>query len=206
MTSETFDQCLDFINRNNFVLAFLSGGEPTEHPQFLDFLNRAVKNCTAVMVASNGMNLPDHPEYLEPEALWQVINDPRYYPQRITKVDHPRVFYADELPAPLTPLGRSKGITNGRMSPLCFNLRSVTRSFGDFQRAVLYLRSIGKMCTPSILVDGHIVAGESRFCHVIGHVTDDNHRLTENVALMTCSECGLVSNLNPMQREAVGEL
>ena len=92
------------------------------------------------------------------------------------------------------------------MSPLCFNLRSITRSMGNFQDAVLYMRQIGKMCTPGVNIDGSIVAGESRFCTVIGTIHDTDETLVRNITNMRCSRCGLIENMDMLHRAVVGEV
>jgi hypothetical protein len=160
-----------------------------------------------VLIMSNGMFLKDRRELLELDVMgWQITNDPQYYPQRVPVVDHPKVSQFDHIPGFITPLGRSAGKDAGRKSPMCFNLRSITRHLRDFREAVLTLRGMGKMCSPAICADGSIVAGESRFCTVIGTVDSSNLELTNKVAQMTCSRCGLVENLDLTHRQAVGEL
>ena len=206
MSMETFGHTLNFIERFDLKIIFMSGGEPTDHPQFKEFVIMARKRDLPVMVSSNGMFMPERSDLLDLEARWQIINDPRYYPKRIPRIEHPNVFYAEEIPAPITPIGRSKNAQGGRMSPLCFNLRSITRSMGCFQRAILQLRLLGKMCIPGVNIDGSIVAGESRFCHVIGNVQDTDETLTKNIIAMTCSRCGLVNNLDQTLKTAIGEM
>jgi hypothetical protein len=68
----------------------------------------------------------------------------------------------------------------------------------------MHLRGMGKMCTPSVKVNGDIVAGESSFCCKIGTVDDSNLRLTNNVCGMKCNACGLEDGLRPEYRKAIG--
>lgn len=208
MTMETFVKVVDFIDRNEFFFMLISGGEPTDHPTFCDFVNLA-KTKLKVIVLSNGLFWRDEKrreEYMTLGVQFQVINDSRYYPIKVDQIDHPNVLYDDKIMAPLTPLGRAKtgGFETGRMSPLCFNLRSAIRHF-NFREAVLFLRQKGKMCIPSIVVDGSIVAGESQFCHKIGTVESSNVELTNNLVQMRCNACGLAKNLTLELRKMIGE-
>ena len=207
MTLETFERVIDFIDRNEFLFAMLTGGEPTDHPQFVDFVHLA-KRKLKVLVMSNGLFWSDpirRQQYMDLGIDFQIINDPRYYPQRVEPIKHPRVLYDDKLIAPITPLGRAKDMESGRKAPLCFNLRSAVRSFRDFRNAVMFMRQNAKMCTPSILTDGSIVAGESRFCYKIGTVENSNLELTNNLAQMKCNQCGLADNLSTELRTVIGE-
>jgi hypothetical protein len=216
MSMEMFVKALDFIDRNKFMFVMLSGGEPTDHPQFCEFVKTAKAKLGSeplrVLVLSNGLfwaNERRREEYLALNVNFQIINDPEYYPIRVDRIDHPRVLYDDKIMAPITPLGRAITLSRkpkaSRMSPLCFNLRSATRQLKDFQKAVLLLRQAGKMCTPSIKEDGAIVAGESCFCHYLGHVESSNVELTNRVMDMKCNVCGLVDNLTPEFKKIIGE-
>lgn len=210
MSEDVFRRALDFIARNNFVFLMMSGGEPTEHPQFVDFVRMAQAAKIELIVLSNGMFLNDghRDEYLSLGAKFQIINDPDYYPIRVEPVEHPNIAVFDtKIMAPVSPFGRAKknGIDGGRMSPLCFNLRSATRHLRDFRNAVLFLRMRGKMCIPSVTVDGDVVAGESRFCAKVGTVESSNIELTNRTAELRCSMCGLVNNLTAEQKVAIGE-
>jgi hypothetical protein len=67
------------------------------------------------------------------------------------------------------------------------------------------LRGIGKMCTPSVVEDGSVVAGESCFCHRVGTVESSNDELTNNIIRMKCDVCGLTENLDLKFKQAIGE-
>jgi len=205
MSREVFDRTVDFIVRNQFQLVFLSGGEPTDHPEFVLFVEHALNTGLPVLIASNGMWLKERPNLSELKVNWQITNDPRYYPKEVQEVKHPNIFFTKEIPGHLTPLGRYKDKPS-RLSPLCFNLRSIVRQTHSFKMAVQYLRMLGKFCTPSVTVEGNVVAGESRFCHVIGTIDDSDETLTQNVIEMRCSNCGLINNLSPEYKSVIGEI
>lgn len=206
MAIETFTQTIDLLQRLRIDLIMLSGGEPTDHPDFLKYV-RFAKSCgftTAIL--SNGMFL-DNEKYREEilalGCLIQITNDPRYYPRRITRIEHPLISYETKLRT-LVALGRSKE-NIGRKAPGSFNFRSLVRSIRSVSGAIATLRVHGKMCTPSINADGSVVAGESPECFKIGTVHSTETELLDNVlAMKHCNRCGLESILDPPYRRAIG--
>jgi hypothetical protein len=61
-----------------------------------------------------------------------------------------------------------------------------------------------KFCTPSININGTIVAGEAPSCAAIGRITDDPTTITKNVRELDCDNCGLSKNLPEELRKAGG--
>jgi hypothetical protein len=212
MSLHTFAKCLEFAaNTINLPLLMLSGGEPTEHPQINELIDLAKSVGMSITLLSNGMFLSEwepekRDELIDKVEFVQVTNDPRFYPQSIPSFEHPKVFFEDTLRI-VSPMGRAKdnGLETNRQAPLCFNLRSATRSLGNIVSAIFHLRGLGKMCTPSVNVDGSIVAGESPSCYKIGTVENDELKLTQNLINMTCSNCGLVNNLSQEHKRIIGE-
>jgi len=233
MTREVFLKTLKFVQSVEMMaysggaprLLLLSGGECTEHPDFLWFLQTAEEHRFQILLITNGMwlNREDiRSEILRPgrEILVQVTNDLRFYPSAPPKVEDRRISYVDRL-TNLLPLGRAmdkngvrKSISDSGLplknAPSSFNLRSMTRSFGSFSKAVSYarLRAASGMsghCSPSVSSDGSVVAGETNLCYVLGSVYSTEEQLTSNVLNMgSCNRCGLESNLLPTHRAAIG--
>lgn len=210
MSFEMFEKAIRF-SETDFLL-IISGGEPLEHPNFFEFAQMIKKskfNQKMVTILSNGMFLED--EELRERVLdlgfsIQITNDSRFYPRPIPNFSHPLICGIERKLRIVSPLGRAakNHLSSGRHSPLCFNLRSVVRNFGNFRLGVLYLRSTGKFCTPSINVDGSISAGESNQCYRIGTVDSSDSELTNNLLSMQCNHCGLEDNLKHEYREAIG--
>jgi len=210
MSLETFAKVLGFVVRYPLEVLMISGGEPLDHPDFFKMVEMA-KECELplILILSNGMFAEDD-ELLEKvkalELPVQITNDPRFYPKRVKRIDHPLFTYEDTLRV-LTPLGRAKDNDvniDGRFAPMCFNLRSIVRSLGSFSSALLYLRQSAKFCTPSINVDGSIVGGESPTCYKIGTVESTEEELVENLLSVDCNRCGLEDGLEDKYREAIG--
>lgn len=62
MSLETFQNTLEFINSTSTKLINISGGEPTLHPELLDFLKLAVKYNKEIVLLTNGSYLLNNPK------------------------------------------------------------------------------------------------------------------------------------------------
>ena len=229
MDPETFAKALAFTARAEqeawargcFTYVLLSGGECTEHPDILKFIERVDEMGFIPMLLTNGMWL-DQPELrdaiLTPKRkiYIQLTNDRRFYPRKPPKYEDKRITTIPELSL-LMALGRAKDKKSifqlgvpPRTSPSSFNLRSLTRAYNSFTAAVAALRmraTAGQsgQCTPSISDDGTITAGESRFCYPIGTVDSTMEEVTNNILNMgSCNRCGLEDNLSQAHKRAIG--
>jgi hypothetical protein len=215
MPIEIYEKTLAFNVKYDPSLIFISGGEPTDHPQFLEYLNIAKsylekRKVLYVLVASNGMFLENESytkEIIKIGVPFQITNDPRFYPQRIKKIEHPLFAYEDALRL-VTPIGRAvtNNLETARQTPLCFNLRSLCRNYQNFNLALSHLRGISKMCSPSINVDGALVAGEASGCYKIGTVESSNEEITSNLKSMKCGKCLLHRNLTGIYKNLWEEM
>jgi len=208
MDFRTFDHALSFWEKVSPPLIAISGGEPTGHPDVIEFLEHAKSRKFMVLLFSNGLFLQSDlkDQILDLVHAVQIINDPKFYPCRVEDPKHEKIMYADYIPL-VSPHGRAvmNKIPSKRIAPNCFNLRSAVRSIGLIG-GISYLRAGNKMCTPAVNHDGMLSAGESRFCQKIGHVTDDLEFIEQKIINMKCSRCGLVDRLTPRQKRAIGEL
>ena len=202
-------------------IILLSGGECTENPEIIRFIDEVTRRGWFPTLISNGSFLekPElKAEILKPgrEIFIQVGNDPRFYPRPVPIItDDARVQYKPLIEALMT-LGRA---THGNAAkvdikkqqyPASFNLRSMTRHFGSIEQAMVMHRgraAMGKngMCSPNICQDGSVRAGETQFCYKIGTVASTNEELTNALINAKCDSCGLVKNLSPEQRAAINE-
>ena len=190
-------------------MLMISGGEPTEHPDILRYIDHANKLGFVVVLTSNGTFVDDEQlteQLLSRDILIQVTNDRRYYPRSVRMIEHRRVCYEETLRM-ISPFGRAlgNGLPVTQTFPSCFNLRSVTRSTGDVRLALAFLRSKARFCVPSVNVDGTLVAGEAPSCAVIGSVFSSPEDVTKRVIGTSCGRCGLVGNLSQKQKLAIGE-
>ena len=212
MTTEIFDKALQLSYLIGARAIILSGGEPFDHPDIFELIAKTQGRGFVTMVASNGLFALDSEmrnRVARCGALIQVTNDPRYYPRNLSIIrslfeendfafeDHIRLIF---------PCRRTKasGFEPTRQSPMCFNLRSVTRSY-DLISALSLLQMQGKLCSPSINVDGTVRAGEADTCFKLGTVDSVEGDLDEAIRTMHCNRCGLQDNLQPPYLEAIGE-
>ncbi|MDP3219129.1 MAG: hypothetical protein Q8S73_33840 [Deltaproteobacteria bacterium] len=197
-------------------LVLLSGGECTEHPSIAQLVARVLARGWIPLLITNGAWLADptlRASLLRPEwarLFVQVTHDPRFYPSAPPpRVDDRRVTYIDALTAliPLGRLARKKGPhpLPTKAAPSSFNFRLFVRGHGSIERAVYELRKRVIHCSPSISDDGTVVAGETRQCFAIGTVDSPTAALSKAAIEMRCNACGLVDNLSPAHRAAIGE-
>jgi len=229
MTEAVFARALDFTRRAERIawslgcppMILLSGGECTEHPRVVQFVEEVIAQRFVPVLLTNGMWLDDEElrsAVLRPgrPILVQVTNDPRFYPREPPEFRDERVVRVPAL-THLIPLGRAArgrsadaGVPPAR-APSSFNLRSLTRSLGNFESAVAMLRvrtmqGLSGHCTPSITEAGDVVAGETRECFRIGTVESSMEEVTRNLIEMRCNRCGLVDGLSREYKRAIGEL
>jgi len=226
MTREIFDKALAFSERIERRASdmgvpssiLLSGGECTEHPEIVSFVETLIERRTAVItLITNGLWLDDpklRSALLRKQwtnLLVQVTYDPRFYAKPPPKINDSRVYYVDALQL-FIPLGRgkrSKGLPP-RKAPTSFNLRSLTRGLKSVEEAIaqLRLRTLSGRsghCVPSIGSDGTIRAGETNSCWPIGTVDSTNDEVTQALLNMgSCNHCGLEDRLSPREKRAIG--
>lgn len=207
MSIDTFKRSLDFINKNNFMVILISGGEPLEHPQFFEIAELAIKSKLKIVILSNGMwieNEDIRKKVLDLGIPFQITNDVMYYPKRIKKIEHKLLVYEEKIRV-MSALGRAKEnkIIGTRKAPFCFNLRSATNFLKNFKHGVMTIRNNGKICTPYIEIDGSILAGESKYCYKIGTIDSTNEELTKNLLDMKCNYCKLENNLSEDAKKAI---
>ena len=231
MTEDIFRAALDCTARveslarirTGYNLLLFSGGECTENPNFLHFLDLAEKAGFMPFILTHGLWLDDpdlRAAILRPgrNVLVQLTNDARYYPRRVPAYEpDPRIVPTDQI-GTLLPLGRASGPgrierlgAQAKQAPSSFNFRSFVHAYKDIRIAVMELRRIALSgrgwgnCAPSISHDGSFVAGETRLCKKVGDVHSTVEALTEGVLNMgACDRCTLESKLPATHRAAIG--
>ena len=181
MSLETFGQAIAFSSKYDCSNAdILTGGEPTEHPQFLEFVHLICSTGKMVTVTTNGHWIVEHPQETEalltkyPNLYFQVTYDSRYYQKKldITKraLRHKRIMLETSL-RHIYPQGRAKtnNIPYQTKCPKCTNLQLIAKQLkmrDDYSLSSLIktLREHMFFCTPSIFYDGGLAFGESDLC------------------------------------------
>ena len=226
MSLSTFEESLCFLANNELCeqILLITGGEPTEHPEFfklLDIMFEMQKDfpfLIAVAVTTNGEALQnDHEPYLKSikvakeagiDLFYQVSADVRYYPRRIQT--HKRIFrepnivLCDDCIRWIYPQGRAKenNLDWKANSSKCFNVRAIAHQLPENAR----LRDIEqlllqheKSCTPHIGVNGEIKLGESDLCPACATIYDDMDTIMSKIRNFKCDACDFINNRLPEQ-------
>ena len=194
MSESTFEKVLFFINKHRLNAIYITGGEPTEHPKFLDLVVRAKHKVKFVRIGSNGLFL-DNPVLSEqvlslPVDSIEICNDTEYYPKTINKIKHKKLIYINKLEEVAT-IGRST-IEIGRPKPFCFDIRKLADKYTDLN-VILSLRTYkGK---PAVNYDGSLVMGASS-CYKIGDIETPDKEIINNIKSMRCFNCTMHNNLD----------
>lgn len=224
MSFETWEKAVEFNDRYD-MFTTITGGEPTEHPQFWDMLEyciRQKKVTSEITVVTNGMNLETDDTAkdkiqrlaeLNPMAtvFFQVTNVPGLYPIKINT--HKSVFHSKYVVVctsmndlAMYPQGRAVGkdydFSKTKVTK-CFNIRSVTRGTRSFSESVLMLRRRMKFCTPQIGYDGSIKLGESTLCPVASHISKSEDEIVNDIINFRCKGCKQVLDQIPSVYKAI---
>lgn len=213
MSIKTFKDALQFSSKFDPYFLLISGGEPTDHPQFLEILRIAKEYDEKILikfVASNGLFLYNDKyidDIIDLDIGFQITHDPEYYPKSIKKIFHQLFQYEDKLRI-ISPFGRA--LTNNLKitseNPTCFNFRSVCNKSHSFAQSIRLLREIIKMCTPSINIDGSVVAGEAPSCYKIGTIYSSDEEIMHNINTMKCGKCNSHKNLQGQYKDLWDEM
>lgn len=227
MSFETFKKVVEFNNRYDLSMT-ITGGEPTEHPQFWEFMDYVVDKSyetNAITVVSNGQNLDQDTGELKERILSlskrckgyfgiQITSVPGLYPIQINLVNpifHIKpVVIATEIEA-MYPQGRAKDKDydfSKVKGPKCFNIRSIIRSGNSFDQAIQLLRfRLFKFCTPQIAYDGSIKVGESTLCPVVSHIDKPVSEIEKDIINFKCKGCKeLLDPMSDLHKTVIGEL
>lgn len=219
MTEVTFQKALEFAKQIKAHIINISGGEPTIHPLFFDFLDRALdRDFVAVSVLSNGTFLRDH-QFTE-KLINKVKNKANFFLQ-ITSIKELYSNY-DEIHKPglkalrllgkkvticddikeikMHPLGRAcsgkwyEEAKRANAFPSCTNSCLIlAQSRLMFQSMVglgSLMESFNKFCVPLVSWDGSIRLGESEQCSIVANIFEDMSTINEKLrAFRPCGNC-----------------
>lgn len=221
MAYETLNDTLEFLKKNGLFAGGLivSGGEPTEHPFFVDFLKRIirfVKENTlfcSVLIATNGIWVSEHPEETKEiinygdkntEVFFQVTNDTRYYPVKLER--HKQIFrnknitFCDTVEH-IYPQGRAldNKVESNSLGSKCFNVRAISKQIENctLRDIITLLLSRGKFCTPFIDVHGNIKLGESDLCPICSNIYKEQEQIMEDIKSFSCHQCDFINEKLP---------
>lgn len=156
MSFDTLTDSIDFILKRTYCSNIIvTGGEPTEHPEFEKFIKEIISRCKdfcnsnlhknriiAITITTNGFWIIDNQEKAKEIVnmsnnnvivVWQISTDRRYYPKRLDvtkRIFREKGFYlCDDCVVSILPLGRARSNNisyNNRKSSSCYNIRAIT--------------------------------------------------------------------------------
>lgn len=221
MDFDTFQKVVEFQKTYGGPFCIITGGEPTEHPMFMDFMDYL--HCELmgdfITITTNGVWMQDHYDEVKyfqehyPNTVFQVSSVKEYYPEQIKLDRHvfclPNVMICREIEA-IYPQGRAK-INNlpwESKGSKCFNVRAIANqvTFKDLRMVIGMLAVKQKFCTPHISIDGHIKLGESDLCPNCSHISKTNEEIMNDIINFRCDKCKEINDKLPEEyRKIIGE-
>lgn len=210
---DILEGALNFLVKNNiYHNIILSGGEPTEHKNFVEVAERVIyrlkgeRGFKTVTIATNGFWVVQNQEEakrlvalsdLYTKVVFQVSTDSRFYPKKLDTTK--RIWREDgfllckDCVKWVYPQGRAKenGYDTPYKSSQCFNIRAVAKQLEekDLCSVVRQLESLGRICTPSIRVDGSIGLGESDLCPNCANIYMNGEEIVQSIINFKCKGC-----------------
>ncbi len=210
---ETVDKFIRFAKTLNSRRIAISGGEATQHPYFLKYFERILKDFKEadIVLMSNG-------SFLDNLDSFKILQDKYFFYTQISSIkglykDHEktlelfnkyasslqRTYLVTELHFLEEHLGRAKNndlseyrTGNKRNAPSCFNLFSAARSLSSFKDIIYYMETNLQYghCKPMIDSTGNIYVSESKNCVKLGTLNDSLDMLFYNLKRnKPCEKC-----------------
>ncbi|MBP5433621.1 radical SAM protein [Ruminococcus sp.] len=228
MTMETLEAAMDFVIRYNVHQALIiTGGEPTEHPEFplimgyiMARLHKTGQQCLPT-ITTNGFWILENEENMKlaksiatvdplVKVQWQISTDTRYYPKKLDVTKRiwrePGFVLCKDCVEHMYPQGRAKlnGFKPDVKASKCYNIRAVTKQIPapTVEKIVWQLAMLRKFCTPSIRIDGGISLGESLLCPKAASIYDSEADIIQKIKDFKCDGCyPLNENLAPLYKQ-----
>lgn len=209
MVWTVYKAALDFVKKYGTPIIILTGGEPTEHPDFLDYLWYALKTCpdNIVCVTTNGLWMQENPDiittYLKEfgeRLMIQVTSVKKYYPVHIDLslpvFNQEGVFVFTEIDR-IYPQGRAKDnnipwFANGSK---CINPILFAKQFGHggLKNMTSMMMLKGMSCSPDIGIDGSIRLGESDLCPPVSTIYKSEKEILDDFVNFRCNKCDFIN-------------
>jgi organic radical activating enzyme len=212
MKTKIFNDSIDKIKLWNPMALLISGGEPTDHPDFIEIVKYTkdrLKN-TKIMIISNGLFTLEEirvNKYKKLDVTFQITHDNKYYKKDIKIIDYDKFIYCDTIPSELYNIGRARNIdykfTN---KPKCVNFRSFIVSGLSFKDTIKSSELRIKLCNPVIHPNGNITIGETNSCYVVGDIYDDDKTIENNIKNFTHDKCNKCNGFNNISKVDIDTL
>lgn len=199
----------------------VSGGEPTQHPEFLRHFEYILEELPGrfMVMMSNGSFLRNddfvselvglfkkHSFFIQVSALKHLYPNRQetvcLFKEKQSRFPSGSMALIEKISA-MSNLGRARGKDWShlgplykRMAPLCFNLFSIAHSGAtrDLGGVMSYLEGSTKThCVPLVSYEGNLHVGETTSCVTLGSILTDSYSQMYDVLLSTkpCGLCGV---------------
>ena len=231
MTEETFEQVVEFCRQARPLVVSVTGGEPTEHPQWLPMTKTLLELPTKpmVIIITNGEWIEDAKTRIamarlirenKPRVKVQVYSHPKYYPDYDWTVSHEQQFRSIgcipdfESPIFMQDLGRARKncqdeVRESDHVPSCINSHLIAKQALSLPHFLSMAAQAAKFCRPLIDPAGGIHMSESWLCQTVAHVSDGaTEAFIKMKASRPCKECRLYHNfeqLHPKEMELLNK-
>lgn len=217
MTGETFEQVVEFCKQARPMVVSVTGGEPTEHPQWLSMTKAMLQLPTKPLVAiiTNGAWIEDAKTRIAMARIIrenkgrlkvQVYSHPKYYRDHEWTVSHEQQFrsigclpnFTD--PIFMQDLGRARKncqeeVRESDHVPSCINSHLIAKQAISLPHFLSMAAQAAKFCRPLIDPDGNIHMSESWLCPTVAHVSDGAAEAFRKMkASRPCKGCQLYQN------------
>lgn len=206
MSPETFQKVFSWIQslKTHNLVILISGGEPTLHPEWVEYSKKFINNSYITCLLSNGLCLDDHETFKQVRRMKQkglmiqITNDLRYYPQKINWEKIRELGLKVEQNIRMLDISSGRAKTNHLISnsikefPDCVNYILWSKEVDSLAQLLTLAISLQKMCLPRISYDGKIYFGEKLCCTPVGTVDDTPTTIFNNLKQSDCcNNCGL---------------
>lgn len=216
MDEATFGNALKFVQAGGGMQVTISGGEPTEHPQFVDFCKRCSKAGIPFCICTNGMWLGAHETEWRFEKVAklknfmgaQVYSNPKWYRRH----DETVKLYAEQEDRwkrlgvlldttdirAMSDIGRAatceaaiKESEDSLWHSTCLAAHVTAVQSGSLNQFMLMMIMQARFCSPMIDWRGDLHASESWLCQSFGNVNrEDPDTLFNNLKKgRPCCKC-----------------
>lgn len=217
MTEETFEKVLAFCRDAQPMVVNITGGEPTEHPDWLYFTRciLALPSVKIVTIITNGAWIEDKVERIKiarlirrekGRAKVQVYSNLKYYKDHEWTIDHKQQFRSIgclpdfDSPIPIQDLGRARKNCREETEksthvPSCINSHLIAKQAHSMNEFFMCCIQAAKFFRPLIDPDGNIHMSESWLCPAVAHVSDGATEVFRKMKESSpCGGCRLYKN------------
>lgn len=213
MKLHTFIDAIDFQLKYGGIFCLISGGEPTEHPYFIEMIKYAndamhgvLGRVYSITVTTNGLWLTENVPFVKmmakkyPNCIFQVVVDDRYYPVHVDESS--KVFTYNNVllcrdVQRIYPQGRAliNNLPWEAKASKCFNIRALTKQLktNSLVGILAILNAKGYFCTPHINIDGDILLGESALCPSASSIYKSEQEIIQSIMDFKCHACDFVN-------------